>query len=125
MILRAYLNAVAQRAEAATKGPWDSPLRDLGAVKSFAEVDFYFDQSYEAYPPLGESGPVFVTPTKENAEFLTHARTDLPRLVQMLQLAAEALEHTAQYPGDAWSSCPKALAALDALAAPSPPEVTG
>jgi len=86
--LATRLAAITARCAQATKGPWESPLRDLGRVESFKAVDFYFDESYEAYPPLGESGPVFVAPTREIADMLAHARTDLPLLVQALTRAA-------------------------------------
>jgi hypothetical protein len=77
----AELNIIEARANAATPGEWEAPLKDLGAVPSFAAVDFYFDHSFEAYPPLGESGPVFVASSKEDADFIAHARTDIPALI--------------------------------------------
>jgi hypothetical protein len=57
----------------ATPGPWESPLYDLG--------DTYFDSTYEAYPPLGESGPVVVTGCPDNMALVVEARNTLPTLL--------------------------------------------
>jgi hypothetical protein len=81
MLTKDELQAIEARTNAATPGEWIAPLKDLGEIESFAALDFYFDHSFEAYPPLGECGPVFVASGKENADFIAHARTDVPALV--------------------------------------------
>jgi hypothetical protein len=81
------LAKIEARCAKATPGPWDAPLVDLGSVQSFKAVDFYFDHSYEAYPPLGEAGPVYVANSEENAEFIAAARTDVPALIAALRAA--------------------------------------
>lgn len=85
------LAEIKERAEKAAPGPWEAPLKDLGAVPSFQAVDFYFDESYEAYPPLGEIGPVFVANGRENADFLSHAREDVPYLLDLVQQQQERI----------------------------------
>lgn len=79
------LAEIRARLEAATRAPWEAPLIDLGAIPSFKAVDFFFDSSFEAYPPLGEAGPVFVANSRENADFIAHAREDVPWLIAQLE----------------------------------------
>lgn len=74
----------------ATPGPWDSPLKDLGAIESFKAVDFYFDHSFEAYPPLGHAGPLFVASDKENAELIVYLRNHAPALLRVVIEAERA-----------------------------------
>lgn len=94
-------------ADAATPGPWEAPLKDLGEIPSFEAVDFYFDHSFEAYPPLGFSGPIFVASSIEDAAFIAAARLAMPalcqlvreqqtRLAKMQNLARLNLEHANQ-----------------------------
>lgn len=69
----------------ATPGPWDAPLKDLGEVESFQAVDFYFDHSFEVYPPLGYSGPIFVASGLDDAAFMVAARTAVPELIKEIE----------------------------------------
>ena len=85
------LDEIRKRMVAATPGPWEAPLKDLGGVESFQAVDFYFDHSFEAYPPLGFSGPLFVASDKENADFIAHSREDIQYLVEHIAPLLEKL----------------------------------
>lgn len=60
---------IRRRVDGLPAGPWESPFH-----------------AYEAYPPLGESDLVFA-PTKEIADFLAHAREDVPYLLTALAQA--------------------------------------
>src|SRR3990167_1364320 len=80
------------RADKATPGPWESPLHDLGTVEFSERTEFYFSHAYEAYPPLGESGPVFVAHDSDTAAFLTDARLDVPNLAASVLTLAKKLE---------------------------------
>jgi len=80
-----WIQEMLARVEQATPGPYDAPLVNLEWVD-------YFDENYEIFPPLGESGPVGLTPTKELARLFAHSVTDIPRLCAALADANEALE---------------------------------
>jgi hypothetical protein len=91
------IGAIKLRTSLATKGPWEAPLKDLGAIPSFRDLDFYFDHSFEAYPPLGESGPVFVAHSKEDADFLANSRSDIEWLIsEHATLTEQVRELTAE-----------------------------
>ena len=79
------LAAIRARCELATRGPWDGPLKDLGEVPSFAELDFYFSQSFEVYPAHGEIGPVSVVSNRDDANFIIHVREDVPALLAEIE----------------------------------------
>jgi hypothetical protein len=101
-LTEARLKEIEARADNATRGPWFAPLKNLGSVESFAKVEYYLDdaqpvydftfyKSFEAYPPTGYAGPIFVASSLENADFIAHAREDIPALVSELRrLQAES-----------------------------------
>lgn len=64
----------------ATSAPWEG---DGGGNT----IHLTFDHDHFVYPPLGESGPVAVIATREDQEFMVHARRDLPLLVKALRRA--------------------------------------
>ena len=76
----AYLDAIEQRANAATEGPWRAAV-----VARFVDDDGYLGRLMTAIYPAGPSGPppLFVTPDwlAADAEFIAHARSDVPVLV--------------------------------------------
>jgi hypothetical protein len=79
------LEEIKARAEKATRGPWKAPLKDLGEAEFTERNEFYFDHSFEAYPPLGEAGPVFVAASVEDADFIANARADIPWLIAEIE----------------------------------------
>ena len=80
------------RADKATPGPWESPLHDLGTVEFSERTEFYFSHAYEAYPPLGESGPVFVAHDSDTTAFIAHSRLDVPNLAAAVLTLCAAQE---------------------------------
>ena len=145
MTLTDYLDSVAQRAEAATKGPWVS-MRDgnqyvntrylpTAQVVGASRVDgIVRPWNPHALIAFGFKPQEYETARfhDADADFIAHARTDLPRLVQMLRLAVGtlgAIEDTRlrldelenirilrTTAADLVSSAREALADLDALA---------
>ena len=74
------LDEIEARANAATEGPWATVAED-GAILSLVLTDendglFYGDSGYDA--------PI-TTETGDDAEFIAHARTDVPALVAALR----------------------------------------
>lgn len=74
------LNEIEARANAATEGPWSIVSED-GMILALVLTDeddglFYGDSGYDA--------PI-TTETGEDAEFIAHARTDMPDLVGALR----------------------------------------
>ena len=79
-----YLDEIQARADAATDGPWAAIERALGDVY-IAELGMYgvaWDEPAEWHD--SDEAPL------ADAEFIAHARTDVPRLVAALR-AVEAL----------------------------------
>ena len=79
------LDEIEARANAATRGPWATVIED-GVTLSLVLTDeddglFYGDSGYDA-PIVTESG--------RDAEFVAHARTDVPALVAALRAMLEA-----------------------------------
>ena len=132
--LRADLDAIEARINAATKGPWSA---DAGSRRVTADGHREIaETAWDTYPSYA---PTLVE-AWDNAALIAHAPADLRRLVQGLRLAARALERYAEHeawtdvettfayaphewafdwPGDLgdkpWSIAAEALAALDAL----------
>lgn len=114
--LTSYLDAVAQRAEAATPGPWEGAVAEEDDKWGIRVVD----------EPVGFQSIAQMV-WKWDVHLIAHARTDLPLLVQMLRLAHEALVKTRERIEHATSASSDqdfitrqitvALADLDALAA--------
>lgn len=112
-----YLDEIQARADAATDGPWAAIERALGDVY-IAELGMYgvaWDEPAEWHDSDEAS--------LADAEFIAHARTDVPRLVAALR-AVEAL-HTTDPDDPGFAStcleccedypCPTVTAIRDAL----------
>lgn len=84
------LAAIEARAAAATPGPWT-----MGRVRHERYGDFVaaFSDECDVYPPEGESGPVCATSEAEyaNADFIAHARADVPTLLAHVRRLTAAL----------------------------------
>ena len=79
-----WLAEIAARVERATKGPW-KVCPDENAPEGMPLVCLG--------PPGEHGGPVCSQPlTEEDAVFIAHARTDIPRLVEAVALLEAALE---------------------------------
>ena len=94
------LNEIEARANAATKGPWHR----------------YGTWPYEVYAPREpDGGPYIASMTgddghnESNAEFIAHARTDVPALVAALRAVQEVLDKRGK---QAREALPPSLAAL-------------
>ena len=86
----AYLDAIEQRAHAATEGPWEASAHRTGHYLVIC-------------PDCGVRGGY----ERADAEFIAHARSDVPALVaEVRRLRAAA---------DARTSLPRALDALEAV----------
>ena len=94
------LNEIEARANAATDGPWATVAED-GAILSLVLTDendglFYGDSGYDA--------PI-TTETGDDAEFIAHARTDVPDLVAALRAVLD-LHREARNDVDRTPPCP-------------------
>ena len=81
------LSEIEARANAATEGPWAVVVED-GVILALVLTDeddglMFGDNGYDA--------PI-VTETGEDADFIAHARTDVPALVAALRAVMEAIE---------------------------------
>lgn len=85
------LNAIEARANAATPGPWyqgrdDRRYEDSG--HAFTHEDMNHSDSYDVFPDAANP---------EDAEFVAHARTDVPALVATLRRLDAALTELAHH----------------------------
>jgi len=78
--LEKYLAEVKKRAEAATPGPWQRG----GSGTVIADVGG--DISFDVIAP----NDIGVSKELENREFIIHCRTDIPRLVEMVETVISA-----------------------------------
>ncbi len=121
----AYLKAVEARTEAATPGPWG--LRPKEAPREVTLKRRHWELGSESTTDgLG----ILFGDDERTAQFIAHARTDLPRLVRMLRLLegsiGEVCPHWIRYRGEqdplircTFKRCEEikqALATLDRLA---------
>lgn len=86
------LNKIEERANAATSGPWQ--VRGDGYWSVIGQSTF---SVISASCDL-EGDHELITREKnslENAKFIAHARTDIPKLIEYLKIATEALEKLA------------------------------
>jgi len=73
------------RVDKATPGPWTA--EDANPHKPHKRFAFYIPEIMSA-----PSMPQYDGLTTEDAEFIVHARTDVPRLIELVGEMAEALE---------------------------------
>lgn len=80
------LDEIAARADAATEGPWEATPNDriVSSTKTWPEGD-----PYDVAGMFGHKGAVVEGCRTPDAEFIAHAREDVPRLVAALK-AVEA-----------------------------------
>lgn len=88
-----------------TPGPWDSPLKRL--VNKDDEGRNFSLGDYEVYPPIGESGPVAITATREDAQLIAAA----PELLEALY----HMQHCRSCAEGSWEDCDGGRAALAAI----------
>lgn len=88
--LSVILDQIAERANAATPGPWE--CSEKAYVKADGDGDQFSGGDWIIYPPLGQSGPVGITSSKEIMQFIAGARSDVPKLVKALRRAVQGLE---------------------------------
>lgn len=78
------LDAIQARADAATEGPWDA----TGIVDDFGDWE-YSEVRHDFTSPSGKIWPDQVLGTidleEADAEFIAHAREDVPKLVKALR----------------------------------------
>lgn len=83
--LPAWIQEIRDRADKATEGPWTA--EDANPHKPHKRFAFYIPEIMSA-----PSMPQYDGLTTEDAEFIAHSRTDVPRLVELVGEMAEALE---------------------------------
>lgn len=81
------LDEIAARADAATEGPWEATPNDriVSSTRTWPEGD-----PYDVAGMFGHKGAVVEGCRTPDAEFIAHAREDVPRLVAALR-AVEAV----------------------------------
>jgi len=82
------LREIRERAEAATEGPWE--VKEKFAMTSVRTQDPTARLGFRLVAQV----PLRVEDTSD-AEFIAHARTDVPRLVEALEAVLKALDHAA------------------------------
>lgn len=88
------LNAIEERAEKATPGPWINTFDN----PPHPEFGYGISQSATSYPhaviclPHPNTGRGTFKPSRETANFIAHARTDIPALLAFAKEAKAALE---------------------------------
>lgn len=92
--LFAYLDAVRERCNAATPGPWKQGLGD--EVWAPEEPISVLACGCDHWPECSH-GPA-MTGRSDDSAFIAGSRTDVPRLEDMLRVAVEALEKMAESP---------------------------
>jgi hypothetical protein len=87
MTLADRIAAIEARADAATKGPWDT--RDHG-VPNLSDVDMS-DGTLASVATWRSGDPGTAEETLANAAFIAAARTDVPAICAALKVACEAI----------------------------------
>lgn len=91
--------AIAARAEAATPGPWEFNGGDYEArTQLFATFDSDADEYDADILSAEECAELLISP--DNADFIAHAREDIPTLLAALATAEQAAEDLAE---DRWT----------------------
>ena len=100
MTLEQRLKEIRERCDAATKGPWE-PVKDndgdITQIQSFANVferQTGCDEEDETYNivcnlPVEKYGYGSAWDSKPNSSFIAHARTDVPMLLEMVEIRNE------------------------------------
>lgn len=83
--LPVWLQEIRDRVNAATKGPWTA--EDANPHKPHKRFAFYIPAIMSA-----PSMPQYDGLAEEDADFIAHARTDVPRLIEMVAEMAKVLE---------------------------------
>jgi hypothetical protein len=83
--LPAWLQEICDRVDKATPGPWTA--EDANPHKPHKRFAFYIPAIMSA-----PSMPQYDGLTEEDAEFIAHSRTDVPRLIALVGEMAEKLE---------------------------------
>jgi len=87
------LQAILERAEAATEGPWMKFNDNEGMEQVFGALWCVGNDAYHNFSNDGDAVCIVVTcGGEEDAEFLANARTDLPAVVHELQRARKELD---------------------------------
>lgn len=81
------LGAIRQRADAATNGPWITDEYDRGDMVAMVVADT------KEFGWWADFGPAEDAEQRANAEFVAHARTDVPALLALVE--AQAATHDA------------------------------
>ncbi len=81
------LDAIEARAEAATPGPWREPKNGLGL-------------GWTIFPKNSKGWSIATCDSGTDADFIAHARTDVPALVAELRVAREVVEAACQLVAD-------------------------
>jgi predicted alpha/beta hydrolase len=104
------LDAIEARAEAAAPGPWREPKNGLGL-------------GWTIFPKNSKGWSIATCDSGTDADFIAHARTDIPALVAELRAAREAKErvldmHSSNSGGWCWECAhPSPCRTVTALAA--------
>lgn len=87
------LSAIRKRCEAATEGPWDNEDSTCVYSKPSGEPPVLMAQA------LPEEGGYFTYQQKEaNADFIAHARTDVPALLEECERLRKTTQKVAELP---------------------------
>lgn len=116
--IRAYLDEVREREKGATEGPWQHTYKDCAYFMNSEFIDRKGDPNGVALvtSDINQSNATLYA-TDEDMDFIAAARTDIPRLLDMLAIALVALdeiEGEAVYPP--WDVASEALEAIAAIA---------
>lgn len=127
--LQTYLSEIRARVEKASPAPWKwqrSDLGDYAYVYSSTTLNTDESEPYERRvmddgSAYGEYSPT-IEPGTPNANFIIEARTDIPRLLRIVERAVEALDHQCfcrhDTNGERYSICwlCEAIEEIDAMA---------
>jgi len=86
--LPAWIQEIRDRVDKATPGPWTA--EDANPHKPHKRFAFYIPEIMSA-----PSMPQYDGLTEEDTDFIAHARTDVPRLVELVGEMAETLDEMA------------------------------
>lgn len=84
----AWVREIADRADEATRGPW--AVIEAPALNGLTSIDV--TSLPRGYVAGGDVVPRAVAQARRDMEFIAHARTDIPRLIEAAAGMAEVLE---------------------------------
>lgn len=87
-----YLEQIKQRCEKSTKGPWYVGYKDRSGRYIQEEGNFCLVSKNEK-----TILHAYLAKSEADAEFIAHARTDIPKLLEVIEIQGKALEKLSDY----------------------------